>query len=228
MILEKNDKILHDNGVVFLPYVGDNYNNGISFDDKGNLVFGTDEQPGVKTLVLGESHYFDCDDTNYIQNPDLWPFTRGVVRDYLDETQVRGGWKNTFLKFERALFGNETGPDASKKIWSSLAFYNYLQVPMSQARMMGSASDYENAGKPLMKVLEVLKPQCVLVWGYRLYDCLPNDGQEGKFCLEDDDIYTWQYSIGNEKIQVLPLYHPSAGFSWDYWHEIIVKFFLSF
>lgn len=223
MILDKNDKILHDNGVVFLPYVGDNYNKGISFDDKGNLVLGTDEQPGLKTLVLGESHYCDED---YDREDDLWPFTRGVVRDYLDDNQERGGWKNTFLKFERALTGTDSTTD--KQLWQSLAFYNYLQVPMSKTRMMGTPAHYEAAEKPFLKILELLKPQCLLVWGYRLYDWLPNgDGQEGKFSIEEEDIYTWDYTIGKEEVQVLPIYHPSTGFSWEYWHSIIVKFYKS-
>lgn len=60
MITDKEkDNALIKAGVTFLPFVGDNYEYGISFDEEGNLVLGTPEKPGKKVLILGESHYCD-------------------------------------------------------------------------------------------------------------------------------------------------------------------------
>ena len=47
---DKIDKELQEAGVKFLPFVGDEYWNGISFDKDGNLVLGTEENPGKKVL----------------------------------------------------------------------------------------------------------------------------------------------------------------------------------
>lgn len=52
----KKDKELQEAGVKFLPFVGEDYDQGISFDEEGKLVL---EGQGKKVLVLGESHYCD-------------------------------------------------------------------------------------------------------------------------------------------------------------------------
>lgn len=41
--------------------MGDQYWYGISFNDNGELVLGTKENPGKKVLVLNENHYCDKD-----------------------------------------------------------------------------------------------------------------------------------------------------------------------
>ena len=49
--------------------------------------------------------------------------------------------------------------------------------------------------------------------------------EEGKF-MPSIDMNFWRYKIIDGKtIKVLPIYHPSVGFSWEYWHEVIVEFF---
>lgn len=53
----KKDKELQEAGVKFLPFVGDNYEDGISFDKDGKLVLA-EECPGKKVLVLGEIYSF--------------------------------------------------------------------------------------------------------------------------------------------------------------------------
>lgn len=40
--------------------------------------------------------------------------------------------------------------------------------------------------------------------------------------MPDIDANSWSYKIESETIKVLPIYHPSVGFSWDYWHDVIV------
>ena len=127
---EKIDKELQGKGVKFLPFVGDSYEHGISFDEEGNLVLGTEAKPGKKVLVLGESHY--CDEE--LSDEELSSFTRDVLDSYLN-SEERCSWKRTFLKFERALSNTVTKFEDSKNIWNHLMFYNYLQRPLRGTRM---------------------------------------------------------------------------------------------
>ena len=216
---DKIDKELQEAGVKFLPFVGDEYWNGISFDKDGNLVLGTEENPGKKVLVLGESHYCDED----LSDEELSSFTRDVLDSYLN-SEERCSWKRTFLKFERALSNADTNIN-SKSIWNHLMFYNYLQRPLRGTRMAGDSEDYKEAETPFFAILEQYQPDCIIVWGRRLFDNLPSvNGVEGKY-MPRINIISWSYKIGDKMIKVLPIYHPSVGFSWDYWHKIIVVFF---
>ena len=219
-MIKEHDNILKKAGVKFLPFVGDDYKKGISFDEDGNLIFGSDEKTGKKVLVLGESHY--CDEK--LSDEEMASFTRDVLEWYLDvrKSADNAFWMKTFLKFERALANKITDSEESTNIWNHLMFYNYLQVPLKGARMAGSQDNYENASKPFFKLLEVFKPDYVIVWGHRLYEWLPNDnGCQG--AVLSDGIETWEYNLGDNRIKVLPVCHPSAVFSWDYWHNIIVE-----
>ena len=215
---DKIDKELQEAGVKFLPFVGDEYWNGISFDKDGNLVLGTEENPGKKVLVLGENHYCDED----LSDEELSSFTRDVLDSYLN-SEERCSWKRTFLKFERALSNADTNIN-SKSIWNHLMFYNYLQCPLRGTRMAGGSKDYENAATTFYAILKMFKPDCVIVWGRRLFANLPyKHGEEGEY-MPSIDSCIWNYQIYGHTIKVLPIYHPSVGFSWDYWHEVIVDF----
>lgn len=211
---DKIDKELQEAGVKFLPFVGDEYWNGISFDKDGNLVLGTEENPGKKVLVLGESHYCDED----LSDEELSSFTRDVLDSYLN-SEERCSWKRTFLKFERALSNVDTNID-SKSIWNHLMFYNYLQCALHGSRMAGEKY-YEEAKDPFFAILEKYKPDYIIVWGRRLFAKLPNEKGEYMSC---NDMNLWTYNIEGKMIKVLPIYHPSVGFSWDYWHKVIVVF----
>ena len=136
---EKIDKELQGKGVKFLPFVGDQYWYGISFNDNGELVLGTKENPGKKVLVLGESHYCDED----LSDEELSSFTREVLDCYL-KPEERYSWMRTFLKFERALSNADPNID-SESIWNHLMFYNYLQFPLRGPRMAGDSRRYEDA-----------------------------------------------------------------------------------
>lgn len=217
---EQIDKELQGKGVKFLPFVGENYEHGISFDKDGNLVLGTKENPGKKVLVLGESHY--CDEE--LSDEELSSFTREVLDCYLN-SEERYRWMSTFVKFERALSNTVTNVEDSKSIWNHLIFYNYLQLLLRGARMAGDSEDYEKAKTPFFTILKLYQPDYIIVWGRRLFDNLPSEnGVEGKY-MPRININSWSYKIGDKMIKVLPIYHPSVGFSWDYWHKIIVVFF---
>ena len=193
----------------FLPWVGSSYSTGGVF--------------GKRIMVLGESHYIEEE-----INDDYRRFTQDMVENYLSFADSEG-WRNTLLKFERSLVGHYTEPQESRKIWQSLLFYNYLQVPMDGTRQAGSSQDYQEAVAPFFEVLEQYRPQYIIVWGQRLWGNMPAgerwswnpdivvDGQVnkcGNYALKD-----------GTRVKIMPVYHPSVGFSWDYWHKVISKFF---
>ncbi|CCY02700.1 putative uncharacterized protein [Prevotella sp. CAG:924] len=212
--------------VMFLPWIGDNYELGIAFDN--DKILGTKEKPGKKILVLGESHYIDDFDP---EEPKNHQFTKEVISDYLKGREGSLNyqrWMNTFLKFERAVYGKVTSSQDSQEIWNHLAFYNFLQTPLCMARMQPDDTNFEKSEEPFFKVLDLLRPDVILVWGKRLYSKLPigSDSVTGK---EGEGVYvdgyradSWVYSKNDGyKSIAISLYHPSVGFDWSFWNSII-------
>lgn len=212
----KKDKEMQEAGVKFLPFVGEDYDQGISFDEEGKLVL---EGQGKKVLVLGESHY--CDEE--LSDEELSSFTRDVLDCYLN-SEEQCSWKRTFLKFERALSNADPNID-SNSIWNRLMFYNYLQTPLYSVRKVGTKKDYAAAATPFYKVLEIYNPDCIMVWGGRLCSDLPTTNM--CHCLKlSSDVEIMVYEFEEYKAFVMPMYHPETClFSCGFWHENIVEFF---
>lgn len=185
---------------------------------------------GKKILALGESHYCgsgcaDCGECG--KHPECSDFTTKVVNWCLDPSVEREGWMNTYLKFERSLVGKETTPLESRKIWDSIAFYNFLQVAMGGAREAGTNQQYRAAAEPFMQVLEELQPDVLIVWGVRLWNNLPNrnwtDGS--KVAVDGYDVQNGFYTLSSgKKVKAVCVYHPSVGYDWSFWHKVIVNF----
>ena len=201
-----------DNNVFFQPFVGKDYAKGGIF--------------GKRIMVLGESHYCeegckDCGDC--LAHKECMAFTNGVVKNYLEKVE-RQDWMRTFLKFERSLVGEETDRAMSRRIWNSVVFYNYLQVAMGGPREAGSAPQYQQASKAFFEVLDKYQPEVLIVWGHQLWRNLPEkrwiEGEE--LVVEGQDIWNGAYRLANGKrVKALAVYHPSVGYSWDFWHRVI-------
>lgn len=131
--------------LTFLPFVGSSY--------------GTNNIFGKKIMVLGDSHY------GSVTSPSI---TKDVLAQYLNPNIEREGWMNTFLKFERSLVGKETTKQDSQTIWSSLLFYNYLQVLLDGPREAGTDQQYQDSEDAFFQVLEEYQPEILIVWGKRL------------------------------------------------------------
>ena len=200
----------------FSPRIGKDYARGGIF--------------GKKILALGESHYCgsgcaDCGECG--KHPECSDFTTNVVNWCLDSSVEREGWMNTYLKFERSLVGKETTPLESRKIWDSIAFYNFLQVAMGGAREAGTNQQYRAAAEPFMQVLEELQPDVLIVWGVRLWNNLPNrnwaDGS--KVAVDGYEVQNGYYTLpSGKKVKAVCVYHPSVGYDWSFWHKVIVNF----
>jgi hypothetical protein len=198
--------------VFFKPWVGRNYENGGIFNKK--------------LLVLGESHYCGgCNQCGLKYGKECEEFTKDTVINYLNG--VKGNWTPTYRKFERSLVNEYTTNERSKEIWNSLAFFNFLQVDMVNPRKGGIPEEYEEGRVAFLEVLNELQPDLVIVWGInRLYENLPGkecgwiDGAE--FKVDNYSIPNGYYQLNSgKKTKVIAVYHPSSGYSWDWWYKAI-------
>lgn len=203
--------------VFFLPFVGRDYLSGGIF--------------GQRVMALGESHYCGerCANCGVAGKAgDCAAFTKQVIQAYLNPHTEREPWMNTYLKFERSLVGHETGQAERDGIWQSLLFFNFLQVAMDETRKAATPTQYQQAQKAFYEVLDRYLPESIIVWGKRLWDYLPGDGrwrEEKDIVVEGDHIATGSYALANgQRARVMAGYHPSAGYSWDWWHKVITRF----
>ncbi len=205
-----------NSNIFFQPFVGKDYANGGRF--------------GKRIMILGESHYCDegCADCGDCRlHRECMSFTQNVLGDYLNENNERQNWMRTFLKFERSLVGEETDQAMRMKIWSSVVFFNYLQVAMGGPREAGTDEQYRQADKAFFEALDKFQPEYVIVWGQRLWNKLPGerwqDGEE--IHVDGTSVGTGYYLLSNGmKVKAMAVNHPSVGYSWDYWHKVIASF----
>ena len=156
---------------------------------------------------------------------DCSDFTNRMVNLYLSGYTAE--WTPTFRKFERSLVNKETTSDESIKIWNSVAFYNFLQVAMSAARIGGTDADYAEGRVAFMEVINNLQPDLIIVWGVtRLWDNLPgteNGWVDGNTMVVDGyGVLNGYYRLSNGKLsRVIAVYHPSTGYDWAWWYKVI-------
>ena len=168
----------------FPPWIGKKYNDGIG---------------GKKILVLGESHY--CakpeDDTPFV--------TRMVIENLLDPAAEHEAYKNTYTKFERALAGKVLDWQEKAELWNSIIFYNYVQIPMTGPRISPTVEEFKDSAQAFFEVLDRYCPDCVIVWGKRLYNNLPQEGCQGPDLQLPDGTFqeTWIYTLtGGKRVHV--------------------------
>lgn len=189
----------------FLPFVGHDYTSGGIFSKR--------------IMALGDSHY--CERAS----DAVETITKDIIEYYLDPASESEGWMQTYRKFERSLVNRETTYGESSKIWNSLLFYNFLQVPLSGPRVAGTAEEYRDAAGAFFEVIDRHRPEVIIVWGKRLWEKMPTE----RWTSNKDVVYDG-YSIENgyytladgSKALTFYVYHPSAGYSWDWWYKAIM------
>lgn len=166
--------------VFFKPWIGNNYwNSGWN---------------GKKILVIGNSHYCgnrksckNCGvDGNYFDYDVCSDFTIDVINDYLTPNSNWQKWMATYQKFERALCGYYTNDNDSYDIWNSIAFYNYLQTAVTSPYDPGKNKDYYASETAFWEVLERLYPDCIIMWGSRVWNKASSFNGEGDSYVLDD------------------------------------------
>jgi hypothetical protein len=201
--------------VFFNPWVGPNYLSGGIF--------------GKRIMALGESHHCRdeiCKTCGKNFNSKCNNFTSVVVDWYLDQKNEHEGWMPTYRKFERSLVNHNTTPSESKEIWNSILFYNYLQVAVPKARQAGTPEQYRASENAFFSVIDQYEPELIVVWGVRLWEQLPNKRwEDGPRILADGyEVKNGYYQLANGgRSRVVCVYHPSAGYSWNYWYRVIMS-----
>ena len=200
--------------VFFEPWVGKDYETG------GSL--------GKKVMALGDSHYCskDCDACGKKSNhAECSGITNEVINAFLHPNSEFESWMPTYTKFERAVNNKELGKIEKEQFWNSIIFYNYLQKAIGGPRIEPDKNLYSESFEPFIEVLEKYKPDLIIVWGQRLYKALPpGNGKEGIPLDIEGNLYdkSWIYTLSNGKqVKLYAIDHPSAAFSWEYWHLII-------
>lgn len=206
--------------VFFDPWVGDEYLSGGIF--------------GKRIMVLGESLYCGgCDNCGKNKAEEgegketCWT-TKKIIRRILEIDKTHQGWHNTFVKFERAVLNKELSQEEKEGFWNSILYHNYVQVSMNKTRTSPSRDQFESSEAAFFEVLEEYRPQCIIVWGRRLWRYMPG-GDLWKECkqimIDDWSERCGEYTLkDNTKVSVMSIYHPSVGFSWDSWHPFISEF----
>lgn len=135
-------------GVTFHPWVGAHY--------------GRENRFGVRLLVLGESHYHEDPEFSDCR------FTQEVVRNLGQKKRHR-----FFTVIAKVLCGSEDRIEDDKRseIWEHTAFYNFVQsVVVPGPRIPPTFRQWCAAQSPFETVLQSLKPDAVLMLGWRLWE----------------------------------------------------------
>ena len=205
--------------VRFLPWVGENYENGGIFKKR--------------ILVLGESHYCGscdrkmCEDAFHECCRD---YTQNTILKFLNKPEGHENWMKTNTKFEHSLVGkSKTTKEETIKIWNSIAFYNFLQYALEEPRQAGEYDAYDKAEEPFFQVLDMLKPELIIAWGKtRLYDNMPG----GERWIDCENLVVENYAIPNGKyrlsngdaVPIVFINHPSSRYNLKFWYNVIKNF----
>jgi len=199
--------------VYFKPWVGKDYQTGGIFN-KRILAVGEGHVCGGKCQnECGIKYSSECEELT----------TTIVVNDYLNG--CGGKWTSTYRKFERSLVNKETTLEDSKIIWQSIAFFNFLQVAITESRRAGTNEDYKESQTAFLEVIDELLPELIIIWGVgRLFYNLPEERwvEGSPLVIDDYHIKNGYYQLKKgEKSRCIAVYHPSTGYSWDWWYKVI-------
>lgn len=197
-------------GLSWHPWIGENYENGGKF--------------GKKVLILGESHYGTSNDNWFNEN-----LTRLTIQQKIGEAEGEIGkfYKKAFHTNIFKAF-NEKPPtnENVKEFWHSVAYFNYVQGSVgAKARVRPTNNDWKKSFKSVLKTLEILKPDIIVVLGYKLWDSIWNKFETVEIISES---FNKNRNVHKLKFLKQPLFfcvkHPSAGFSSNHFRPHILKY----
>lgn len=201
----------------FKPWIGENYStSGIA---------------GKKILILGESHIcgLGCGDCGNIDShPECRDFTNNAIKYFLDYWTGKGEsntWMRTYTKFGNVFFNKYLSVDETVMFWNSIIFYNYVQFSTDKARVSPLKEEFEKSSKSFFEILKTYEPDLVIVWGKRLWQNLPSNGEFGDEVVVDNIKRGafYYYTIDQNKTPIYMVHHPSSS-SFNYsWHPFINK-----
>ena len=207
----------------FKPFVGDNYQQGIS---------------GKKILVLGDSHYCESIDSssevcraccrNHVniktckgihKEDNLSLETIGVMKEYLKKEYVQK-CEHGYENFMRT-FCNKDVMTLSERIsfWNSVSFYNYCQYFLpSYNKSAHKHSKLVEDFEPFKSVLKELNPDIFFVWGKPVANILINTFGKDALALKKN---IYRVKCDGVSYIMCCIHHPSSYYSWTDYIELV-------
>lgn len=172
----------------FEPFIGSSYYN-----------------ENLKILVLGESHHFNSEDIiSFNENPvnykNITQKVFEVFFAYKEKRKKFENWMNTFTRFSNVFNNNYLNTEETIKFWNAVSFYNYVQTPVDKNRKSPTINQFSDSHSVFLEILKKLKPNLIIVWGYRLWKNMPKNNLKKENGL---DIY--------EGCPILVIPHPASS-----------------
>ncbi len=175
----------------FLPYVGDGY-------------------PGAapRILMIGEANHGTARDGADRE------YTDGVVRRALRDAAEGNGnhWVRYIRNISAMLTGKAYGgPNA---VWDTVAygvFFQHMETEAHRNRTRATPEEIALGRGAFFAMLDILKPDCVIVWGLSLFKkhwLSP----EGGITMLDSDLCAYTFPERPD-IRIWHCHHPSRDFS---------------
>ena len=192
--------------VNFYPWRGAKYDTGIN---------------NKRILILGESHY--CEDYDKSQKSrhkcpkefDNYCMSCHMDRECHEKTidtiveHLSSENYRTHKTFETHVNGHSLSEKERFEFWHHLAFYEYIQYAQPKPKMplkQGNPTQNRNA---FLEVLELLKPDKIIIWGKRFYHLLLNEFG-GEIIVHPTYPGAWNWKINN--IDILIFDHPCCPY----------------
>ena len=184
------------------PWVGDKY--------------AAEGLHGKRILIMGESSYKPG---GYPADYDISQTTVNLCHDAIGHTEGKKYWNcSRFYTRAARIFGFEARKIESRRIfWSSVAYYNFLQVSLEAPRVQPPSKLWEEARLPLIETIEELCPDYVISFSQRMWRHLPKDHEvdirniSGIFAKKGSFVHSNQKTT-----QFLGFKHPTSfGFRWQ-------------
>jgi hypothetical protein len=197
---------------MFEPWCGDEYKSGIE---------------GRRVLILGESHYHNCDNDPPCREAETE--TDRELRHRNLTREVVEWWKDnphpSPLSYRvPELFGIE-----KPKFWNKVVFYNYVQAFVGCAARVRPTEEMwadEGNAKEFQVVLDCFEPDRILVLGKKLWTNLPSSPalleespREERGLLVSNNVGSyndvdrfcyWYVAHSGKSALAMPIMHPSA------------------
>ena len=156
------------------------------------------------------------------QNPNNTVTTKYVINYLFNQgPTIPDNYLRTFNYFQSA-FADEYVKDqqSRKDFWNSVIFYNYYQDFRSEAT--SGKFDWDRAINhffiPFANTIDEFKPDIFFFWGSQVASVMR---EKASLTEKEENIYV--SSIGAVHPIVVFVQHPSQGFSYNGWHEYVVK-----
>ena len=180
-------------------------------------------------LLLGDSHYATEGGSHSEEEERRFrtdkESTRGTINCVIDNFCEQG---SSYKMFNGLLstFTNTT-PESVKTFFGKVAFYNFIQEPMEYSNSKPTARQRMEGWQCLAKVIEILKPDYIILFGIRNWYGLENQKMGIlKWEEEENDRCTPATGIinnSNGKTSLAIINHPAArrGYNPSAWRNYL-------